>query len=281
MAGSKRETVAVPARPDLLVAALAAAGLAIALYLSWLKWAGATAAFCVSGSGCDIVQASRYAMLLGVPTALWGGLLYLGIGALALLGFDSRRWSWAFYLAAAGVGVSVYLTALSLLVVRATCAYCLASAALTVALLLVLWWRRAALPGRRPRVAQLIAGGVAAAALAPLAAAFVFAMPEGGGAGFEAALARHLREKGAVMYGAYWCPHCAEQKALFGDAAKDLPYVECDPNGVNARPDLCAQAGVKSFPTWVLGSERREGVQSPQALADFSKFSPETAKPTK
>jgi uncharacterized membrane protein/glutaredoxin len=278
MASPKRDSEAAPARPDLLVAALAAAGFAIAVYLAWLKWAGAAAAFCVSGSGCDIVQSSRYATLLGVPTALWGALLYAIIGVLAVLGLTPRRWAWAFYLAAAGVGASAYLTALSLLVIHATCAYCLASAGLTGAILLVLWWRRASLAGRRPRLAPLLAGGVAAAVLAPLGAAFIFAMPAGGGAGFEAALARHLREKGAVMYGAYWCPHCTEQKALFGDAAKDLPYVECDPGGVNARPDLCAQAGVKSFPTWVMGDQRREGVQSTQALADFSKFQ-ELAKP--
>jgi len=76
------------------------------------------------------------------------------------------------------------------------------------------------------------------------------------------------------MYGAYWCPHCEEQKALFGDAARDLPYVECDPNGVNARPDLCEKAGVKAFPTWTIGGQRREGVQSLGALADASKFQP-------
>jgi hypothetical protein len=76
------------------------------------------------------------------------------------------------------------------------------------------------------------------------------------------------------MYGAYWCPRCTEQKALFGDAAKDIPYVECAKDGVNGRPDLCEKAGVKAFPTWVLGTERREGVQSLGALSTFSKFEP-------
>ena len=108
-------------------------------------------------------------------------------------------------------------------------------------------------------------------------AAFIFAMPSSAGSGSEAALARHLRESGAVMYGAYWCPHCQEQKALFGDAARDLPYVECDPNGVNGRPDLCEKAGVKAFPTWVVGDKRLEGVQTPGALAEASKFPPSTA----
>jgi uncharacterized membrane protein len=280
MTARKREVTPVaPARPDLLVVGLAAAGLAIAGYLTWLSWVGGNAAFCVSGSGCDIVQSSRYAMLLGVPTAFWGLLLYVVLGALAALGFTPRRWTWAFYLVAGGVGFSIYLTAVSVLVVRATCAYCLASTGLMVAILLVLLWRRASLPRRR-RLAALVPGALAAAVLVPLGAAFIYAMPSGGGAGFEAALARHLREQGAVMYGAYWCPHCTEQKALFGDAAKDIPYVECAKDGVHARPDLCEQARVKSFPTWVMGTERREGTQSLRALADFSKFPMETPKPT-
>ncbi len=277
MASSKRNlTVEAPARPDLLVTGLAAAGFAIAAYMTWLKWAGGSAAFCLSGSGCDIVQSSRYAMLLGVPTALWGAALYAAIGGLAAMGLGPRRWRWAFHLAAAGVGVSVYLTALSVLVIHATCAYCLASTALMLAIFLVLWWRRAALPGRRATIASLVAGGLVVAVLAPFGAAFIFAMPSSAGSGSEAALARHLRESGAVMYGAYWCPHCEEQKALFGDAARDLPYVECDPNGVNARPDLCEKAEVKAFPTWVIGGQRREGVQSLSALADASKFQPTT-----
>jgi uncharacterized membrane protein len=270
-------SVTMPAKPDYLVVGLAAAGFAIAVYLSWLKWSGGNATFCLSGSGCDVVQASRYGTLLGLPTALWGALLYVAIGALAAIRLTATRWDWAFCLAAAGVGVSVYLTALSTLVVRATCAYCLASGVIMLAILLALWRRRSDLTGRRMKLSSVIGYAVALAVLAPLGAAFIFAMPEGGSAAFEAGLARHLRDQGAVMYGAYWCPHCTEQKALFGDAAKDLPYVECDPKGVNPRPDLCEKAGVKSFPTWVMGDKRREGVQTPQALADFSDFK-ESAK---
>jgi uncharacterized membrane protein/glutaredoxin len=267
----------MPAKPDYLVVGLAAAGFAIAVYLSWLKWSGGNATFCLSGSGCDVVQASRYGTLLGLPTGLWGAFLYVAIGALAAIRLTATRWDWAFCLAAAGVGVSVYLTALSTLVVRATCAYCLASGVIMLAILLALWRRRSDLTGRRMKLSSVIGYAVALAVLAPLGAAFIFAMPEGGSAAFEAGLARHLRDQGAVMYGAYWCPHCTEQKALFGDAAKDLPYVECDPKGVNPRPDLCEKAGVKSFPTWVMGDKRREGVQTPQALADFSDFK-ESAK---
>ena len=74
------------------------------------------------------------------------------------------------------------------------------------------------------------------------------------------------------MYGAHWCSHGTEQKTLFGPAAKDLPYVECDSKDVNARPDLCQKVGVKAFPTWVIGPQRREGIQSLADLAALSKF---------
>ena len=74
------------------------------------------------------------------------------------------------------------------------------------------------------------------------------------------------------MYGAYWCPHCQEQKAMFSEAAAMLPYVECDPQGSGARPDLCEQASVKSFPTWVIGDQRLVGTQSLGALARASHF---------
>jgi hypothetical protein len=70
--------------------------------------------------------------------------------------------------------------------------------------------------------------------------------------------------------GAYWCPHCQEQKHKFGDAAGFLPYVECDSKGRNAQPECCERAGVRVFPTWVIGAERHEGVLSLEALAATS-----------
>ena len=78
---------------------------------------GGNALLCEAGGGCDIVQASRYATILWVPTALWGRLpLFVAVGALAALGFTARRWRWTFLLAAAGAH-SIYLTAISLFLV--------------------------------------------------------------------------------------------------------------------------------------------------------------------
>ncbi|MFM7713642.1 MAG: hypothetical protein ACKO7A_13315, partial [Microcystis sp.] len=35
----------------------------------------------------------------------------------------------------------------------------------------------------------------------------------------EIALAKHLKAIGAKEYGAFWCPHCYDQKQLFGKEA--------------------------------------------------------------
>lgn len=64
--------------------------------------------------------------------------------------------------------------------------------------------------------------------------------------------AKCLDDSGTKMYGAYWCPHCSNQKELFGASAKHIPYVECDPRGNNADKAACDAAGVQGFPTWVF-----------------------------
>ncbi|MBI4587313.1 MAG: vitamin K epoxide reductase family protein [Candidatus Rokubacteria bacterium] len=202
----RREAPELPRR-DGWVAALAAAGLAVAGYLAVTKWSGGSALFCIAGSGCDVVQASRYAIFLGLPTALWGALLYALIGGLALRGLSPRRWLAAFLLAVAGVSFSAYLTYLELFVLRAICGYCLVSAGVAVVLLGVLLLRRPPATGRRSpvRPTRVAALGSATAMATVILGAAVFATPvPQQAAAYQEALARHLRASGAVMYGAYW-----------------------------------------------------------------------------
>ena len=82
--------------------------------------------------------------------------------------------------------------------------------------------------------------------------------------------ARCLASKDAKMYGLYWCPHCAEQKEMFGAAFRYVPYVECasKDNPHELTPE-CKAAGAKLFPSWQFGnSPPREGVLSLDALSD-------------
>lgn len=89
---------------------------------------------------------------------------------------------------------------------------------------------------------------------------------------YEARLAEHLTEEGATMYGAFWCPHCSDQKDLFGSAVDDVPYVECDPEGEDAQPQLCRDKNIKGYPTWEIDGELYPGTRSLEELAQLSNF---------
>lgn len=83
---------------------------------------------------------------------------------------------------------------------------------------------------------------------------------------FAKCLAAHQ----AKMYGLYWCPHCADQKAMFGAAFHYVPYQECamkDKPGEMA--PACKAAGVKLFPSWQFGNNPPvEGVFPLQELSE-------------
>jgi glutaredoxin len=79
--------------------------------------------------------------------------------------------------------------------------------------------------------------------------------------------AKCLAAKQVKMYGAYWCPHCAEQKEMFESSFQYVPYVECGIPGSREEAPACKEAGIKHFPTWQFGdAERREGTQPLPAL---------------
>ncbi len=203
---SRREPPEVAAR-NRWAAGLSASGLVVAAYLAFEKWSGGSALFCTVGGGCDVVQASRYAVFLGLPTAAWGAGLYAAIGALALLGLPPRRWLVAFLLAVAGASFSVYLTYLELFILGAVCAYCVVSLAIALALVVALLLRRPHPSARRSslRPERLVAFGILTAVATVVFGAAVFALPEPKQvAAYQEALARHLRASGATMYGAYW-----------------------------------------------------------------------------
>jgi hypothetical protein len=72
------------------------------------------------------------------------------------------------------------------------------------------------------------------------------------------ALAQCLTDKGARFYGAYWCPHCARQKKLFGRAISKVTYVECAiPGNTQAQTQQCKDANITGYPTWIFADGSR------------------------
>jgi|SRR5581483_7952534 len=82
------------------------------------------------------------------------------------------------------------------------------------------------------------------------------------------AFAKCIASKGVTFYGAFWCPHCQDQKAMFGSSAKYLPYVECSTPDSNGQTPVCQQASIQGYPTWQFADKtRQEGEMSLQDLA--------------
>lgn len=89
------------------------------------------------------------------------------------------------------------------------------------------------------------------------------------GAGELDGFAQCLGEKGATFYGAFWCPHCKEQKKMFGNSERLLPYVECSTPDGRGQTARCAEAGIQSYPTWVFADGATStGTLSLETLAE-------------
>jgi len=81
--------------------------------------------------------------------------------------------------------------------------------------------------------------------------------------------AKCLAEKGAKFYGAFWCPHCQSEKALFGNSAKYLPYIECSTPDSNGQLQICIDQKIAVYPTWRFADGiSQEGELTLQELAD-------------
>ena len=243
-------------------------GLVVSAYL-WSLDLFRASAFCLTKYGCDLVRQSAYGKLLGIPVAVYGVIFF----AAALgLGLTRAAWRdrWLVVLAAAGAGVSLVLIVLQLAIIRAICPYCLVAEAAAFAL------AYSALRGRS-RMILFRAGLAGLLVVGAMIALYTFAMPPAQGdqsnsSAYAAGLARHLTQTGVVFYGAYWCPHCRDQKMLFGPAAAMLPYVECDPKGSHAQPGRCLERGIRAYPTWDFHGELVEGVLSLDELARRSGY---------
>jgi len=115
------------------IAVLALAGFFIALYL-WLHSIGVIGQLKCGTGGCEIVQASAYARLGGVPVAFFGVAGYAALFLVSVVGqsprFAERRGPGRllFGLASGGLLFTLYLTSLEAFVIHAWCRWCLGSA---------------------------------------------------------------------------------------------------------------------------------------------------------
>jgi len=288
----------------ILIAAIALLGILDTIYLTLVEWGVFKEALCPTTGiiDCNAVLNSDYAKVFGIPLSVFGFFAYAGVAALALgpLLIDPQEqkalrskmeqltWLALFAGGTAMLFFSGYLFYLMVFAIGKLCIYCLFSSLFSIALFVIIL-----LGHTWEDVGQLFFTGIVVGMIALIGTLGLYASAKTpvtspndtttlGQVGIpiqntsspaEIALARHLTQAGAKEYGAYWCPHCHEQKELFGkEAFAELDYVECDPKGKNPRPQLCQAAKIKGYPTWEIKGQFYEGVQTLEKLADLTDY---------
>ncbi|NJO42804.1 MAG: vitamin K epoxide reductase family protein [Cyanobacteria bacterium CRU_2_1] len=302
----RRETPWMHRRSRYLIAAVALLGAINTGYLTVTKLLGGETT-CPT-EGCEQVLSSPYAYVLGLPLALFGFLAYVSIIVFALapltvspeknkqLRTNLENWTWLLLFAGTTAmlvfsGYLMYIMFSQFVIpygVAGICVFCVASALFALTLFILTLLGRA-----WEDVGQLVFTGVIVGMVTIVGTLGVYANANlsnspgttaEGPAGppvtttsgeSEIALAQHLTAIGAKMYGAYWCPHCHDQKLLFGKQAFDqVTYVECSPNGGPGSQPLqeCIDRAIEGYPTWEVNGELYSGTQTLEQLADFSGY---------
>jgi uncharacterized membrane protein len=123
-------------------AVLSLLGLFLSAYL-YLYKIGRIGSLACGAGGCETVQQSPWSRFAGLEVSLIGVAGYAGLLLVSLValqpGPSSRRWPTTLLLLLSGLGVAftAYLTYLELFVIHALCRWCVGSAVIIFALLVV------------------------------------------------------------------------------------------------------------------------------------------------
>ena len=80
-----------------------------------------------------------------------------------------------------------------------------------------------------------------------------------------------LAESGVKFYGAFWCPHCQNQKEMFGNSFENIGYIECSLPDKSGQTQVCKDAEIMKYPTWEFKDGSR--VQGEMTLLQLSQKS--------
>ena len=252
--------------------------------------------------GCDKVLNSPWGTFFqtnnfSIPLSLLGLISYLLILLMAIFplmpilknqknNISKVTWWGSFYISISTFIFSLILISIMIFKIKAFCFFCLLSCLISLSLLLLnifggsredygkLFFR-----GFIMSVAVLLAGLIRSSSVDPSTkeisnnvpgmppTVVAISSPE------KIKLAEHLTQEGAVMYNAYWCPHCHDQKEMFGkEATEKLNLVECAKDGLNNQRELCEIKGINSFPSWEINGSIESGVKSLTELSNMSNY---------
>jgi len=285
------------------IAILATVGVIDSGSITLNKWGWIGNLNCPGGlEGCDKVLNSPWGTFLqisnfSIPLSLLGLISYLLILLMAIFpllpilknhknNISKFTWWGSFYLSTSTFIFSLILIFLMIFKIKAFCFFCLLSCLISISLLLLNlfggnWenYGKLFFRGFIMSVAVLLAGLIWSSSVDPSTqkistniqgmppAVIAISSPE------KIKLAEHLTKEGVVMYNAYWCPHCHDQKEMFGkEAAEKLNLIECAADGFNNKRDLCKAKGITGFPSWEINGSIDSGIKSLKELAELSNY---------
>ncbi|PSB04437.1 vitamin K epoxide reductase family protein [Merismopedia glauca] len=291
----RRSTPWIHRNSRLLIGGIAILGALLTGYLTISKLSGGNVACPVSG--CETVLSSQYATVFGQPLPLFGCLAYIAMAVFAFAplavaadhqkslrrNLENNTWLLLLAGSTAMLVFSGYLMFLLAFQIKALCLYCLGSALFSASLFIL------TLIGRSwEDMGQIFFVTIVVGMVTLISTLGVYATannpnpPSPSGTPItttsstaEIELAKYLKAKGVKMYGAFWCPHCHEQKEVFGKQAfSEINYVECaDPKEPRRQLEVCQKAKIESYPTWEINGKLVEpGAKSLEELAKISGY---------
>ncbi len=271
--------------------------------ITFKKWGWISSLSCPGGTqGCDKVLDSPWGTIFevnnsAVPLSLVGLISYILILLLAIIPFlpllttkklDSSRTGWwcLFFLSTGMTIFSFLLMGIMIFRIEAFCFFCVLSTIISSIILIL-----TVLGGGWEERRDLIIKGFAVAIIIFLGGLIWSSSVDPNKENLSAngenippliinqsspdsiKLAKYLNEQEIRLYNAYWCPHCHDQKEMFGrEAASHLIAIECAADGKDSQTELCQSKGITGFPSWEINGEIISGVRSLNELADLSGY---------
>ena len=292
--------------PKILIALLTTIGIVDTGSITLKNWGLFSSLSCPSGDGCDAVLNSPWGTLynnnqINIPLSFAGLITYSAILVLTIVltlkifplkeKISKTLW-WIIYLISCGSTVfSFLLINIMFFKIQAFCIFCILSAILSFSIF-ILTIVGAKFDSREPMIYRgititfivLLGGLIWSNQVDPSKASKIINPTEKTSplittksSKQKINFAKFLNENEIIMYSAYWCPHCHDQKQLFGKkATEELNIIECAKDGIDNQYELCEKKGIEGFPSWEINNKIYSGTRDLEDLANMTDYKGDT-----
>jgi len=293
--------------PKIIIAIFSTIGLVDTGSITLKNWGLFTSLSCPGiQNGCETVLNSPWGTLfennlINIPLSLAGFITYLLILVITIIlsinlispkeRLNKLLWWLIFLISCASSTFSFLLINIMFLKIKAYCFFCILSAILSFSIFIISMIG-AKFESREPMIFRgfivalsvLLGGLIWSSNVDPSNAKDVSSPIEKispavttSSSPQKVEFAKFLRENNFIMYSAYWCPHCHDQKQLFGQqAVKELKVIECAQDGKNNQYELCRSKEIDGFPSWEINDEIYSGTRDLNDLAIMTGYEGDT-----